>query len=106
MRKLLKVDSDCLGIVERIKAVDADYFVVYNLDNNKFELHNSGQGRNSYCLTFPYDALDERAYLYVLKTRVQNSDELFERMEAKNAKLQKEQIKQIFNDFKEKLYDS
>ncbi len=105
MKKSFEIDSDCLDIVKRIKAIDEDYFVVYDLDAKKLQLHHRRQ-QNTYCLTFPFDRLDERAYFHVLKTRVQNSDELFAKMEAENLALQRAKEKEILNDFKEKIYDS
>lgn len=106
MKRSFEIESDCLDIIKRIKAVDEDYFVVFNLDKKKFELHNKSQGGNTYCLTFPFDTLDERAVTLVLKTRVQNSDALFEEMQRENEKQEKDNIKKIWNDFKETLYDS
>lgn len=106
MKKSFEVDSDCLDIVKRIKAIDEDYFVVFNQNNQTFELHSRTQYGDSYCLTFPYDTLDERVVDFVLKTRVQNSDKLFEEMEKENAELEKRQIKSALNDFEEKMYDS
>ena len=106
MRKSFEVDSDCLDIIRRIKAIDEEYFVVFNQITNCFELHNRSQCGDSYCLTFPFDTLDERAVDFVLKTRVQNSDKLFEEMERENRELEKRQIKSTLNDFEEKMYDS
>lgn len=106
MKRSFEIESDCLNIIKRIKAVDEDYFVVFNLDKKKFELHNKSQGGNTYCLTFPFDTLDERAVTLVLKTRVQNSDAIFEEMQRENEKQEKDNIKKIWNDFKETLYDS
>ena len=105
MKGSFEIESDCLDVVKRIKEIDKDYFVVRNLDRNVFELHCKGQGKFSYCLTLP-EVLDERAISLVLKTRVQNADELFEETEKANAKLEKAQIKEVLDDFKEKLYDS
>lgn len=106
MKRSFEIESDCLEIIKRIKAVDEDYFVVFDLDKKKFELHNKSQGGNTYCLTFPFDTLDERAVTLVLKTRVQNSDALFEEIQRENEKQEKDNIKKIWNDFKETLYDS
>ena len=105
MKKLIEIKSDCLDIVERIKSIDKDYYVVFNLSNNTYELHDRSQ-KWTYTLTFPYDCLDERAYLYVLKTRVQNSDKIFEEIEENNKQREKAVKKEILNDFEEKLYDS
>ena len=106
MKRSFEIESDCLDIIKRIKAIDRDYFVVFDLDKKKYELHHCSQGGGTYCLTFPYDELDERAYTYVLKTRVENSDKLFEEIQLENLKLEKAAVNKIFNDFKEKLYDS
>jgi len=105
MKRSFRIESDCLGIIDRIKAIDSDYFIEFDLDKQKFVLHNSSQ-RNSYCLTFPFDQLDERSVDYVLQTRVQNADDLLKAMEDENERLQKQKIKQVLNDFKEKMYDS
>lgn len=106
MKKSFEMESDCLEIVRRIKAIDEDYCVIFNISTQKFELHNRSQCGGSYCLTFPFDTLDERAVDFVLKTRVQNSDRLFEEMERENRDLEKRQIKSALNDFEEKIYDS
>ena len=67
MRKSFEIESDCLEIVRRIKDIDDDYFIKFAPDTKRFELHHRGQ-KNTYCLTFPFDELDERAVSYVLKT--------------------------------------
>lgn len=106
MKKSFEVESDCLDIISRIKSIDSDYFVMYNPEKEKFELHCHSQAKDTYCLTFPYETLDERAYFHTLKTRVQNSDEIFAKIDEENMKLEKAQIKQALKDFEEKIYDS
>ncbi len=106
MKKSFEIDSDCLDIIKRIQDIDKDYFIVFDLDKKKYELHHRGQGQNSYCLTFPHPQLDERAYVLTLKTRVQNSDALFKEIDEENERQRKASIKQVLNDFKEKFYDS
>ena len=106
MQKSFEIDSDCLDIIKRIKSVDKDYFVVYNIDKKMFELHNRSQFGNTYCLTLAFDSLDERTFDLVLKTRANNFDALFEEMEKENKKLMERQTKEVLNDFEEKFYDS
>ena len=105
MKKSFEIESDCLDIIKRIKEIDKDYFVVRNLDRGLFELHCFGQGQSTFCLTLP-DVLDERAVDLVLKTRVQNFDELIAEAERQNEQLEKRQAKEVLDDFKEQLYDS
>ena len=106
MKRLFEICDDCLGVIERLKQIDKDYVLMRNADRGVFELHNLAQRGNSYCLSFAYEQIDERMIVDVLKTRVENSDALFREMEAENRKNQERQIKQILNDFEEKIYDS
>ncbi len=106
MRKLFEIESDCLGIIERLKSIDKSYFVVRNLDKNTFELHSHDQPKKTYCLTIPYDTLDERTVTLALKTRVQNSDEIFRMIDEENSRREVAAAKEVLNNFKEKLYDS
>ncbi len=106
MRELFEIKSDCLDIVKRLKAIDKSYFVVRNLSKNTFELHSHNQLKKTYCLTIPYDTLDERTIDLALKTRVCNSDEIFKMIDEHNARREKMVVKQVLDDFKEKLYDS
>ena len=105
MKKSFEIKSDCLDIVKRIKTIDKDYFVMFDLGSQKFQLHNRAQ-KHSYCLTFPFKTLDERAINMVLQTRVENADEFFKEMEAENKRLQEKKAKEVLNDFKEKIYYS
>lgn len=106
MNRSFEIDSDCLDVVSRIKQIDKDYFVKFNLDTKQFELHNGEQFGSTYCLTFPFDTLDERCIDFTLKTRAVNCDELFAELDRENEQLEKRQVKEVLNDFEEKLYDS
>lgn len=105
MKNLFEIESDCLEIVKRIKSIDEDYFVMFDRDAKKFQLHNRAQRGGTYCLTFPFDTLDERAYLHVLKTRVQNSDEIFKALEEENLRNEKAKTKQVLNEFLESFWE-
>ena len=43
MNKSFEIYSDCQDIVKRLKEIDKDYFVVYNITRKTFELHNRAQ---------------------------------------------------------------
>ena len=77
-------------IPERLREIDDGYFVLRNHETKQFEIHHSGQPHNSYCLTLPYDELDERALKLVRKTRIGNAEKLLAEMEEHNQKLTKE----------------
>ena len=103
MSKLFKVSSDALYICQRLKEVDESYFILFNVDKNKFEVHSSAQYENSYCFTLPYENLDTRAIDYALKTRSQNLDELIRQIDRENEMLTKNSKKEIMNKVEEVL---
>lgn len=85
----IEIKNDLFNVVKRLKNIDKDYFVVFDSKKQKFELHHSGQGRNTYCLTFPYTQLDARAILHTLITSVKNSEKLFFEIEKNNLQIEK-----------------
>lgn len=98
----LKIESDVFDIVKRLKEIDNSYFVVFSKAKLKFELHHAIQPITTYCLTFPFDCLDERCIELTLKTRQQNKEKLIKEMEKENERLEKEKI----NTLKRRLYGS
>ena len=80
----IKILSDVFNISKRIKNIDRDYFVLYDTSKQKFEIHNSNQIGSSYCLTIPYDELDERTLKCVLKTQSANIEEILNEIENDN----------------------
>lgn len=106
MKRFFVVESDCLGIADRLRGIDKDYFLVFDLDKKHFELHNRQQAGDSFCLEFPFEEIDERMVDLTRKTRVQNSDALFEELEAENSRRQKQIVSTAINTFKERIYES
>jgi len=80
----LKIKGDVYNIAKRIKEIDRDYYIVFNTSTLKFEIHCNNQIGSSYCLTLPYDELDERALKYARSTQIANIDEILEKLEYDN----------------------
>lgn len=80
----IKISHDVYNISNRIKDIDRDYYVVYDTDRRRFEVHNSCQLGSTYCLSLPYDSLDYRTLIYVLKTRIDNIEELINSIDMEN----------------------
>jgi len=80
----IKIMHDVYDIAKRIKYIDRDYYIMFDTSKQKFEIHNSSQVGSTYCLTLPYDELDERVLNYVLKTQSANIDEILEEIENDN----------------------
>ena len=43
----IKIESDVFNIINRIKEIDDGYFIMYNTNSKKFEVHNE-KNLNSY----------------------------------------------------------
>ena len=91
----IKIHSDVFDIINRLKKIDESYYLVFNTKKQKYELHSTCQKNNTYCLTIPYQQLDERTIFLARKTRRENKDKLLKEMEEENQKLEKEKIKQL-----------
>lgn len=106
MCKLI-VKNDMYNIVNRLKSIDKDYFVMRNTVTNKYELHHKGQLNTTYTLTLPFDSLDARTINYVFQSRRENFDKLIKEMEITNKKLENKEIENILDmakyDLKNKL---
>ena len=106
MKNQTTVYSDTYFISQRLKEIDKSYFIVFNFESGKFEIHSSDQIGSTYCLTVPYATLDERTLDLVQKTRHTNLDDLVEEMERENEKDQKRKEKQAVDSLKEVLSES
>jgi len=97
----IKIESDVLDIIKRIKEIDDGYYIMYNQNNKKFEVHNSHQKR-SYCLTIPYSQLDERTIKMIYETSIKNYDKITRELEEGNKKYQEKEIDKVkeINDYK------
>ena len=80
----IKIFNDVYEISKRIRYIDKDYYVVYDTSKQKFEIHNSNQIGGSYCLTLPYNELDERTLKYVRSTQTANIEEILKNLQNDN----------------------
>ena len=99
----IQIFNDVYNISNRIKNIDRDYYVVYNTSKQKFEIHNSSQIGTSYCLTLPYNELDERALKYVLKSSTNNIDEILEKIENNNNSIESANKTSAFSNIVDSL---
>ena len=79
----IRIENDVFDVVKRIKQIDDGYFVVFDLDKEKYELHNKYQN-NSYCLTYPYSNLDNRLVDIIHYSSVNNIDNIMAEIDNNN----------------------
>lgn len=99
--EMFEIKSDVLGVIDRIKGLNNGYRVYYNTKNQKFVLYliKNNQSPKEYCLTFPFDSIDERMVEYTLKSEVQNRKAVLEEIERSNSLL----LKREQNNLLEKM---
>ena len=82
---MLKIlNSDVYNISNRVKEIDKYYYVVLNTSTGKYEIHNSSQIGSTYCLTLPYNELDERTLNYIHKTKSIHIENILNDIEKEN----------------------
>jgi len=83
------ITSDLFCIASRLKNIDVNYHLFYNLDSCGWEVHSSLFPRIS-TLQFrvPFEELDERTIEHAFRTRVENSFELEEEIKEHNEMLE------------------
>lgn len=103
----IKVESDALGVIQRLKAWNNNYEVYYNLKTKKYMLYlfENEFKPSSYCLTFPFKSIDERMIEYALKSEIQNRNALLTELEESNALLLKKEQKKIYEKMENNIRD-
>ncbi len=102
----VKLTHDVYNISKRIKLIDRDYYVVYNTSTCKFEVHNLSQIGSSYCLTLPFNELDERTLDYVAKTRCANIETILDKIENDNKILESAKKRETLSELNELVSDN
>lgn len=107
MEKII-VKSDALGVIDRIKSWNNKYEVYYNIKNKKFMLYlfENEFKPSVYCLTYPFDCIDERMIEYTQKSEIQNRKKYIKEIEESNALLLKNEQKNILKKMENCLSDS
>lgn len=90
----IKIESDVFDIIKRIKEIDENYFVLFDTNKNKYELHYKNQF-NTYCFTYPYENLDNRIIDLIYFSNVSNIDNIIEDIDNNNAKIEKDNMKSV-----------
>ncbi len=93
----IKILSDVFNISKRIKNIEKSYYVVFDTSTSKFEIHSSSQIGSSYCLTVPYDCLDERTLKFVRSTQTKNLEEILEKLDNDNKLLESAEKSRAFS---------
>lgn len=85
MGKIL-IEHDLFDIAARIRELDPDYFVLYDTESLRYELHHHKR-KPTLELVFPYAKLDARAVSHTLMTRAERMEKLIREIDENNERL-------------------
>lgn len=85
---LIKIKNDAFNICERIKSINPHYYIVFNTKKHKFEVHNSKQYSNSFCITCE-NGLNYSVIQKLRKTRIENLDKIVKEIELNNQAIER-----------------
>ena len=80
------INQDVYDIVKQIKAIDKNYFVMYDEQKKKYELHDKRQ-KPTFSITL-FDKLDKRSIKKVYSTQSKNALELFKAIDQTNKRVE------------------
>ena len=83
----IPVKTSVAFIPERLKEIDDRFFVMFNIQESKFEVHVRGQENTTYGCTLPFDELDGRALYYVRRFSQERFEQTIREMEESNAQI-------------------
>lgn len=84
---LLEVENQVCDIDRRIKEIDSDYFLMFNTESQKYEVHSSSLEDNTLFLNLPFDELDGRTIDYINMKLQMSVKKQIEEMKKKNEKI-------------------
>ena len=103
MKKL--ITQDVYDIVKQIKQIDKNYFVMYDEEKKKYELHDQ-RYKPTFSITL-YDKLDKRSVKKVFNSQSKNAVEIFKAIDKTNDNIEKYSTELIIDkvkcNIKEKL---
>ena len=94
----IPIKTNVYFIPERLRDIDSNYFVVFNTDRGKFEVHYKGQPGGTYCFTVPYEELDSRTIELLHQTRVEHSEKIISDMDRYNEQLEKRRYNRLMDE--------
>lgn len=83
-----RITGDLYDIADRLKEIDPSYFLIYNTELDRYEVHSDKNIHSTLCLVSPYKYLDQRLLALVRETRRERARQLFAEMERTNAAIE------------------
>lgn len=83
----IPVTDNVYDIPVRLKALNRDFFVMFNTLQQKYEIHCASQIGDTLACTLPYDELDARAVTYAREYAAERLEQIAREVDAYNKKM-------------------
>lgn len=100
------IKNDLFNISYRLKNIDSGYFVIFNKNKDRYEVHNKKQGRDTFCFCCDKKILDKSVLDKAFKTNIRNVNKIIKEIEENNLALERKNNEKImekglfkFNEF-------
>lgn len=94
MKNLILIENDVFDIASRLKGLNENYKIYFNVGTAKYEIHNAVCSP-SLQIILPFEQLDIRAIDFAFKTRVENMEEILNDIEQHNRRVDEQNHCQI-----------
>lgn len=89
------IENDMFNISKRIKRINKNYCLVFNLKTKNYELYFKNGFSFERELVLNFDFLDFRTIKKVIETRTRNLEKLIKKIEEENKKLEEKNIENL-----------
>lgn len=98
-KRHILVQKDQYRISDRIREIDDGYFILMDMADGTYEIHNTENDGTTYCFTSPYKGLDKRTLDYCRETAVERDlgtiiEKYNEMLDRKNERERQDDIKE------------
>ena len=93
---LIRITNDLYDIVWRLKAINSNYAVYYNVDERRYEVHD--EAKQTLEFVVPYNELDARTVQYANYSRVANAKAIFAEIDRHNEAIERQRHRQIVDE--------
>ena len=97
------VKKDLFNVSRRLKKIDSNYFLVYDKDKNRYEVHYKGQRDSTFCFCVNTPLPDATTLKKVYLTMVKNAKKIVLDMVQSNQKLEENRKRAFFDREKDDL---
>lgn len=105
-RNHIAVLSNATDIPVRLKEVNRDFFVMLNRNTQRYEIHCAKQICGTLACVLPFDALDERALVYVREHAAERTENIAAEVDSYNEHLVQQKERDIIDKANYKMREA